>query len=216
MPFKPLSWPFRLRIIKGLAKGLAHLHEYSPKKYVHGNLKPSNVLLGHKMETHISDFGLRRLLNTDRGFKMEETTKVTPQRNSPYEFLPTSPTLTVSSSYQAPEASKSPKPSQKWDVYSYGVILLEIICGKFPVIKMGSQEIDLVQWIQLAVEERTPFSHILDPFMAHDSDNEEEIVAAVKIALACVDKSPERRPSMRYVSDYLERWASSTYEGSNT
>lgn len=214
VPFRPLSWPVRLRIMKGIAKGLAYLHEFSPKRYVHGNLKPSNILLGQNMEPHVSDFGLCRLLNIDRGsqsYDLEQMTSGTPQSNSPLEFLPISPTVTGGSSYQSPEVSKVTKPSQKWDIYSYGVILLEMISGKFPVIKMGSLEIDLVQWVQISIEERKPLYHVLDPFMAHDLDEEEEIIAVVKIALACAQKSPERRPSMRYVCDNLERLAPSTY-----
>ncbi|XP_041003295.1 receptor protein kinase-like protein ZAR1 isoform X1 [Juglans microcarpa x Juglans regia] len=221
VPFKPLSWPFRLRIMKGIARGLAYLHEFSPKRYVHGNLRPSNILLGQMMEPHISDFGLRLLTNIDgesQTYELEQMSNGTgtPQSSSPYEFLPTSPTVTARSSYQAPEASRLTKPSQKWDIYSYGVILLEMISGKFPMMKIGCLDMDLVQWIQLSIEDRKPLSHVLDPFMGHDLDNEEEIVAIVKIALACVQKSPEKRPSMRYVCDNLERLASSTLLRDNT
>lgn len=219
VPFKPLSWPFRLRIMKGIARGLAYLHEFSPKRYVHGNLRPSNILLGQMMEPHISDFGLRLLTNIDgesQTYELEQMSNGTPQSSSPYEFLPPSPTVTARSSYQAPEASRLTKPSQKWDIYSYGVILLEMISGKFPVMKIGCLEMNLVQWIQLSIEDRKPLSHVLDPFMGHDLDNEEEMVAIIKIALACVQRSPEKRPSMRYVCDNLERLASSTLSRDNT
>ncbi|KAL4363321.1 hypothetical protein GQ457_04G022980 [Hibiscus cannabinus] len=63
IPFKPLLWPVRVQIMKGIAKGLPFLHEFSPKRYVHGNLKPNNILLDENMEPHISDFGLGRLAN---------------------------------------------------------------------------------------------------------------------------------------------------------
>ncbi|KAK8694431.1 hypothetical protein V6N13_071983 [Hibiscus sabdariffa] len=127
IPFKPLLWPVRVQIMKGIAKGLAFLHEFSPKRYVHGNPKPNNILLDENMEPHISDFGLGRLANiTD----------------------------------ESPEF-------QKRDVYSFGVILLEMISGKLPSIHVGSSEIDLVEWIQLGIEERKPLSSIIDPSSAH-------------------------------------------------
>ncbi|GKV16733.1 hypothetical protein SLEP1_g27331 [Rubroshorea leprosula] len=207
VPFKPLSWPVRVQIMKGIAKGLAFLHEFSPKRYVHGNLKPSNIILGENMEPHISDFGLARLANIiedSPAFQGEQMTSRTPPQNSPYSFT------TINSSanscyYQAPEASKATKPSQKWDIYSFGVILLEMISGKPPTGQIGSSETDLVLWIQLSMEERKPLSCIVDPFLAHDWSMENSIAATLKIALACIHKSPDRRPTMRNLSDSLEK-----------
>ncbi|KAM7277606.1 hypothetical protein ACFE04_004740 [Oxalis oulophora] len=204
--FKPLSWHIRLRIMKGVAKGLTFLHEYSPKKYVHGNLKPSNILLGENTEPKISDFGLSRLASiTEEGsMRIEHEPMTPPTQGSPYELTPTrNPT---ESYYQAHEASKITKPSQKWDVYSFGVILLELISGKLPLIQVGSSEIELVRWIQLCIEVGKPLFDVLDPFLAREFlDKEEEIVAVLHIALACVHKTPEKRPSMKYVSDNLEK-----------
>ncbi|XP_062104863.1 receptor protein kinase-like protein ZAR1 [Humulus lupulus] len=65
--FTPLSWSVRLKIMKGIAKGLVYLHEFSPKKYFHGDLKPNNILLGQNMEPQISNFGLGRLANIAGG-----------------------------------------------------------------------------------------------------------------------------------------------------
>ncbi|KAF8390092.1 hypothetical protein HHK36_024613 [Tetracentron sinense] len=214
--FMPLSWSVRLRIMKGIAKGLAYLHEFSPKKYVHGDLKPSNILLGPNMEPQISDFGLGRLANITGGgsatppsnpmaFEIPQQ-----QQNAPTEIITTSSPLISGSCYQAPEALKIVKPSQKWDVYSYGVILLEMISGKSPMVQVGTSEIDLVKWIQLCIEEKKPLSDVLDPFLARDSDKEEEMVAVLKISLACVQTSPEKRPSMRHVSDALYTLTTST------
>lgn len=59
----PLTWQERLRIAKGAAHGLAHIHECSPRKHVHGDIKPSNILLDAFLEARIADFGLQRLLN---------------------------------------------------------------------------------------------------------------------------------------------------------
>ncbi|TXG70026.1 hypothetical protein EZV62_004961 [Acer yangbiense] len=210
--FRPPSWQIRLRIIKGIAKGLAFLHEFSPRRYVHGDLRPSNILLGERMEAHISDFGLGRLADIaeeSETVQWEQMTNGTPQQSSPYEFTPINTTMTRSC-YQAPEASKIRKPTQKWDVYSYGVILLEIISGKFPVIQIGSLEMDLVQWIQLILEDKKAVTDVFDPFLANDADREDEIVAVLGIALVCTHKSPDKRPSMKYVCDSLDRITSST------
>ncbi|KAK4838271.1 hypothetical protein QYF36_012440 [Acer negundo] len=184
----------------------------SPRRYVHGDLRPSNILLGERMEAHISDFGLGRLADIaeeSQTVQWEQMTNGTPQQSSPYEFTPINTTMTRSC-YQAPEASKIRKPTQKWDVYSYGVILLEIISGKFPVIQIGSLEMDLVQWIQLILEDKKAVTDVFDPFLANDADREDEIVAVLGIALVCTHKSPDKRPSMKYVCDSLDRITSST------
>ncbi|CAK7344245.1 unnamed protein product [Dovyalis caffra] len=209
--FKPLSWSIRLRIIKELAKGLAFLHECSPKRYVHGNLKTSNVLLGENMEPLISDFGLSCFAYTSEEslpIQGEQMTSGTSQQGSPYALTPTH-SSTPGSCYEAPESSKIIKPSQKWDVYSFGVILLEIISGKSPIMQISLSGMDLVRWIQLSIEVKPP-SEALDPFLARDLDKEHEMVAVLKIALACVHASPDKRPSMKNVSENLGRLASLT------
>ena len=210
--FSPLPWSVRLKIMEGTAKGLVYLHEFSPKKYVHGDLKPSNILLGQNMEPHISDFGLGRLANIAGGSPTLQSSRMTsekpPQRqrsNPPSEVGAVSSASNLGSCYQAPEALKVVKPSQKWDVYSYGVILLEMITGRLPVVQVGTSEMDLVRWIQLCIEEKKPLADVLDPHLAQDADKEEEMVAVLKIAMACVHSSPERRPTVRHVSDILER-----------
>ncbi|KAJ4830433.1 Zygote arrest protein 1 [Turnera subulata] len=215
--FTPLSWSTRLRIIKGIAKGLAYLHEFSPKKYVHGDLKPNNVLLGLNMEPQISDFGLGRLATIAGGSPTLDSARIVTEKPQERQQkpAPSSEAATVSSTslgsyYQAPEAFKALKPSQKWDVYSFGVILLEMITGRSPLVLVGTSEMDLVHWIQLCIEEQKPLSDVLDPYLAPEVDKEEEIIAVLKIAMACVSSSPERRPSMRHVSDVLSRLVTSS------
>lgn len=208
--FTPLSWPVRLRIMKGLAKGLAYIHEFSPRKYVHGDLRPSNVLLGQNMEPHISNFALGHLAKVTEecpSFQLEQITPETSPQNSPYVQRTASLIAAAGPCYKAPEASKVAKPSQKCDVYSFGVIMLEMISAKMPFIRIGSLEIDLIQWFQISIEERKPLFDVLDRFLAPDVDMEEEIVVVMKIALACVAKAPARRPSMRCVCDTLARLA---------
>ncbi|XWS34992.1 hypothetical protein CRYUN_Cryun21dG0085900 [Craigia yunnanensis] len=215
--FTPLLWSARLKIIKGIAKGLVYLHEFSPKKYVHGDLKPSNILLDQNMEPHVSDFGLGRLANIAGGSPTIQSNRMPSdklqeslQKSASSEATAVYSSKNLGSYYQAPEALKVVKPSQKWDVYSYGVILLEMITGRSPVVHVGTSEMDLVHWIQLCIEEKKPLSDVLDPYLAPDADKEEEIIAVLKITMACVHSSAERRPTMRHVSDALDRLVVST------
>ena len=193
--------------MKGIAKGLVYLHEFSPKKYVHGDLRPSNVLLGHNMEPHISDFGLGRLANIAGGTPTVQSNRVAAEKpNDRQKSLSTEAASSLlGNGYQAPEALKVVKPSQKWDVYSYGVILLEMITGRLPIVQVGNSEMELVQWLQLCIEEKQPLSDVLDPYLAEDADKEEEIIAVLRIAMACVNSSPEKRPTTRNVLDALDR-----------
>ncbi|CAK8574000.1 unnamed protein product [Lathyrus sativus] len=205
--FVPLSWSDRLKIMKGTAKGVAYLHEFSPKKYVHGDLKPSNILLGHDMTPYISDFGLGRLANIAGTSPTLQSNRVAAEKLQERQKSMSNEVAAniLGNGYQAPEALKVVKPSQKWDVYSYGVILLEMITGRLPIVQVGNTEMNLVQWIQFCIEEKKPLSDVLDPYLAEDADKEEEIIGVLKIAMACVNSSTEKRPTMRHVLDALDR-----------
>ncbi|KAK1269253.1 putative inactive leucine-rich repeat receptor-like protein kinase [Acorus gramineus] len=207
--FSPMPWHVRFKIMKGIAKGLTYLHEFSPKKYVHGDLNPNNILLGANREPYISDFGLGRLANIAGGSPMLQSNRMTSEKlqSQPSEVSSINQVMNHALCYQAPEALKLLKPSQKWDVYSFGVILLELISGRLPMILLGTSEMDIVRWVQFCIEDKKPFSDVLDPFLAQEPE-EDEMVAVLKIALACVQMNPERRPTIRHVSDALERMSS--------
>ncbi|RZS03977.1 hypothetical protein BHM03_00034239, partial [Ensete ventricosum] len=207
----PLSWEVRSKIMKGIAKGLAFLHEIGPKKYVHGDLKPNNVLLGLDLEPYISDFGVGRLANIAGGSPFLQPDRIAVEKTqSRHPDVAFGPITSKGSGYQAPEASMMLKPSQKWDVYSFGVILLELISSRSPLVLLETVEMDLVSWFQLCIEEKKPLSDVLDPFLAQELDTEDEIIAVLKIALVCVQANPEKRPSMRQATDTLDRLITET------
>ncbi|ESQ28723.1 hypothetical protein EUTSA_v10018224mg [Eutrema salsugineum] len=198
---KQLSWPVRLRILRGISKGLTYIHEFSPKRYVHGHINSSNILLGPNLEPKISGFGLGRIVDMS-------SSEIRPDQISPMETA-SSPIVSRESYYQAPEASKMTKPSQKWDVYSFGLVVLELVTGKSPVMQTKSSETDLVMWVESASEKNKPVWYVLDPVLARDRDMEESMVQVIKIGLACVQKSPDKRPIMRNVFESFEKLVSS-------
>lgn len=202
MSCKQLTWPVRLKILRGIAKGLAYIHEFSPKRYVHGHINSSNILLGPNLEPKISGFGLGRIVD------MSSSSEIRSDRISPMVET-SSPIVSRESYYQAPEASKMTKPSQKWDVYSFGLVMLEMVTGKSPVMQTNSSETDLVMWIESACERNKPVWYVLDPVLARDRDMEQSMVQVIKIGLACVHKIPDKRPFMRSVFLSFEKLVSS-------
>uniref|UniRef100_A0A7N0VAU8 Protein kinase domain-containing protein n=1 Tax=Kalanchoe fedtschenkoi TaxID=63787 RepID=A0A7N0VAU8_KALFE len=207
-----LSWTDRLKIMKGTAKGLTFLHEFSPKKYVHGDLKPSNILLGHNLEPKISGFGLGRLANISVGYMTAQSIRMPSEKpqhrrlgSALSEAIEAHPTTKSVSCYQAPESFKAVKASQKWDVYSFGVVFLELITGRSALAKAGNSDMDLVHWVLSCIEEKRPLGHVLDPYLAHEMIDEARIMECIKLSMACVHSSPEKRPTMRNVSDTLTR-----------
>lgn len=203
-PSPNLSWSIRLRIIKGTARGLAYLHECSPRKFVHGDIKPSNILLDMDFQPHISDFGLNRLISitgnnpSTGGFMGGALPYLKPSQTE------------KTNNYKSPEARvPGCKPTQKWDVYSFGVVLLELLTGKSPDSSPAastSMEVpDLVRWVRKGFEQESPLSEMVDPSMLHEVQAKKEVLAAFHVALQCTEGDPEVRPRMKTISENLER-----------
>ncbi|GLJ30978.1 hypothetical protein SUGI_0618530 [Cryptomeria japonica] len=180
----PLLWAARLKIAKGVAKdfGLGRIASISgalsTRRYVMGGV-------GHP----------------ESKWALEMQSGSVPLVGLAAQGILMSP----GSSYQAPEAPKILKPTQKWDVYSFGVILLELLSGKSPTVQVASSEMDLVRWVQVCIEEKKPLPDVLDPSLVEELHREDEILGVLKIALSCVQGSPERRPSMKHVSELLDK-----------
>ncbi|XP_039687384.1 receptor kinase-like protein Xa21 [Medicago truncatula] len=176
----------RLNIMIDVASALEYLHHGSSIPVVHCDLKPSNVLLDENMVAHVSDFGISKLL--DEGHSKIHT-----------ETLATL-------GYVAPEYGSKGVISIKGDVYSYGVMLMEIFTGKKPTNEMFVQELTLKTWIS----ESMPNSvmEVVDYNLVSQQGNEtHEIVSHVSsvldLALRCCADSPEARISMADVTASL-------------
>ncbi|XVE82846.1 hypothetical protein DITRI_Ditri16bG0038600 [Diplodiscus trichospermus] len=202
-----LPWEARLKIAKGVARGLAYLHE---KKHVHANLKPSNILLSSDMEPKIGDFGLERLVTGDTSSKVGLSARnfgskrSTASRDSFQDIAGPSPSPSPSSfgvsPYHAPESLRSLKPNPKWDVYAFGVILLELLTGKVIVVD------ELGQGNGIVVEDKSKALRMADAAIRAELEGKEEgLLACFKLGYNCAAPIPQKRPPMKEALQILEK-----------
>ncbi|XLR57139.1 hypothetical protein S83_007811, partial [Arachis hypogaea] len=176
---KLLNWQKRNHIIGGIARGLMYLHQDSRLRIVHRDLKASNILLDHNLNSKISDFGMARLF---RGEQNEESTNK----------------IVGTFGYMAPEYVLDGLFSVKSDVYSFGVLLLEIISGKKNRRSHAKQSsLNLIDHTWALWKMGNAFQ-IIDPNI-EDSCIESEVLRFIHIALLCVQHCPEDRPNMTSV-----------------
>ncbi|KAG2311774.1 hypothetical protein Bca52824_023331 [Brassica carinata] len=178
-----LTWEARLKILIGTAKALAYLHEAIEPKVVHRDIKSSNILIDDKFNSKISDFGLAKLLGADKSFI---TTRVM-----------------GTFGYVAPEYANSGLLNEKSDVYSYGVVLLEAITGRYPVdYARPPPEVNLVEWLKMMVQQRRS-EEVIDPNL-NTKPSTSALKRTLLTALRCVDPVSEKRPRMSQVARMLE------------
>lgn len=202
----------RLKIARGIAKGLAYIHE---KKHVHGNIKPSNILLNSDMEPRISDLGLDRLVSgnaiishkesgSSRYFgSLKSTAPVTrdSQQDVPIISSPVASSTSAISPYQAPESLKSLKPNPKWDVFSFGIILLELLTGRV----FSDRELGL--WTAgLVAEDKNRVLRLVDVVIRAEVESREDaVLACLKLGFSCASFVPQKRPTMKEALQVLDK-----------
>ncbi|XP_062087490.1 cysteine-rich receptor-like protein kinase 10 isoform X2 [Humulus lupulus] len=179
-----LNWSIRCNIIEGIARGIQYLHEDSRLKVIHRDLKASNILLDKNMSPKVSDFGMARMFGEDQ-------TQGNTMR------------IVGTYGYMAPEYAMEGLYSVKSDVFSFGVLLLEILSGsKNSSFRIGDCAAGLVAYAwQLWNEERV--LDLMDPWLK-DSCYHNEFMRYLHIALLCVQEDANLRPTMSSVVSTLK------------
>ncbi|KAL5559098.1 hypothetical protein UlMin_035309 [Ulmus minor] len=191
-----LDWKMRFEISLGTAKGLAYLHEECLEWVLHCDVKPQNILLDSNYQPKVADFGLSKLV------KRGELS------NSSFSRI------RGTRGYMAPEWITNQPITSKADVYSYGIVVLEMLTGRSPTSSFHSEkgtagdveQRDLVMWVRETVNEDCDVARwmekIIDPSMEGKYDVE-EVGILLEVALRCVEEDKDARPTMRQVVEKL-------------
>lgn len=166
-----LEWPVRLEIVKGIAKGLEYLYRDMPSLIApHGNLKSSNVLLTESFEPLLTDYGLVPVINQELA-------------------------QDIMVIYKSPEYLQHGRITKKSDVWCLGILILEILTGKFPanfLQKGKGSEVSLASWVDSVVPEEWT-NAVFDQDMGETKNSEGEMGKLLKIALNCCEADVDKR-----------------------
>ncbi|KAI4357898.1 hypothetical protein L6164_001815 [Bauhinia variegata] len=177
-----LDWEKRVKIAAGAARGIAYLHEDCNPRIIHRDIKSSNILLDYNFEARVSDFGLAKLA-------LDANTHISTRVIGTFGYV-------------APEYASSGKLTEKSDVFSFGVVLLELITGRKPVDAsqpLGDES--LVEWARPLLRhalENEEFDNLTDPRLEKNYVDS-EMLRMIEVAAACVRHSSAKRPTMGQV-----------------
>ncbi|XP_058182775.1 receptor protein kinase TMK1-like [Rhododendron vialii] len=195
---KPLEWSKRLTIALDVARGVEYLHGLAHQSFIHRDLKPSNILLGDDMRAKVADFGLVRLAPDG---KVSVVTR-----------------LAGTFGYLAPEYAVTGRVTTKVDVFSFGVILMEIITGRKALDETQQEEsVHLVTWFRRMHINKETFRKAIDPTLNLDDEETLKSVGTVaELAGHCCAREPSQRPDMGHavnvLSSLTELWKPSDLE----
>ncbi|XP_045819342.1 L-type lectin-domain containing receptor kinase IX.1-like [Trifolium pratense] len=176
-----LKWAIRYTIARGLASALLYLHEEWEQCVIHRDIKASNIMLDSEFNVKLGDFGLARFVDHAKG---AQTTAI-------------AGTL----GYMAPECATIGRSSKETDVYSFGIVALEIACGRKPIIKAQENEINIVEWVW-GLYGSGRILEAVDPRLGEDFD-EEQIKCLMIVGLWCTHPDPNNRPSIRQATQVI-------------
>ncbi|XP_015160325.1 putative serine/threonine-protein kinase isoform X1 [Solanum tuberosum] len=178
-----LNWPQRVAICLGTASGLAFLHEEASPPIVHRDIKASNILIDENLHPKIGDFGLAKLF--------------------PENVTHLSTRVAGTIGYLAPEYALFGQLTKKADVYSFGVLVLEIISGRSSSKSaFGVELLVLVEWVW-KLREEGQLLEIIDPELTEYPET--ELLRFIKVALFCTQAAPTQRPNMKQVIEMLSK-----------
>ncbi|WVZ78224.1 LOW QUALITY PROTEIN: hypothetical protein U9M48_025972 [Paspalum notatum var. saurae] len=195
---KAMDWQTRVSVALGAARGLEYLHEAAAPRILHRDIKSTNILLDDKLRAKITDLGMAKCLMKDG---------VTSCSSSPARILGTF-------GYLAPEYAIVGKASLKSDVFSFGVVVLELITGRPPIIHTSADE-SLVMWATPRLRDSTlVVTELPDPTLQGEFPAEEMQIMA-HLARECLQWDPEARPTMTEVVHILSTIAPPIHGGAN-
>uniref|UniRef100_A0A5B7BI35 non-specific serine/threonine protein kinase n=1 Tax=Davidia involucrata TaxID=16924 RepID=A0A5B7BI35_DAVIN len=187
-----MDWATRVKIAAGAARGIAYLHEDCHPRIIHRDIKSSNILLDNNFEAQVSDFGLAKLA-------LDANTHITTRVMGTF-------------GYMAPEYASSGKLTEKSDVFSFGVVLLELITGRKPVdASQPLGEESLVEWARPLLSDALDaeeFEGLADPRLEKNYVDS-EMFRMIEAAAACVRHSAVKRPRLGQVVRAFDSMATS-------
>ncbi|KAI3700105.1 hypothetical protein L2E82_44722 [Cichorium intybus] len=185
---KPLEWTKRLIIALDVARGVEYLHGLAQQSFIHRDLKPSNILLGDDMRAKVADFGLVRLAPDGKASLVTR--------------------LAGTFGYLAPEYAVTGRVTTKIDVFSFGVILMELITGRRALDETQQEEsVHLVQWFRRMHINKDTFRKAIDPSLDLDEEALASVSTVAELAGHCCAREPHQRPDMSHAVNVLSSLA---------